>query len=47
MSEELWEYAHDGDLASIDRITSTEEGRGKIDTEKDWVSNTLYVHCER
>jgi hypothetical protein len=41
MSMELLDYAGDGDLASIDRITSTAEGRGRINTEKNEVSRTF------
>ena len=40
MSKLLWEYANDGDLASIDRITSTTEGREKINNEKSEVSTS-------
>jgi hypothetical protein len=40
MSKELWKYDEDGDLASIERITSTPEGREKINTENNSVSNS-------
>ena len=40
MSKLLYEYARDGDLASVDRITSTAEGRAKINNEKSVVSTS-------
>jgi hypothetical protein len=36
-SESLLEFAKEGDLASIERVTSTAKGRGRINTEKDGV----------
>jgi hypothetical protein len=45
MSKKLWKYASDGDLASIDRITSSPEGREKINSEiEKFVSSSMHPH---
>ncbi len=40
MHAPLWQYAARGDEESVDRITSSPEGRGRIDTERDKVRMT-------
>jgi hypothetical protein len=42
MALPLWDFACRGDLAVVDRMTSTKEGREKINTEMDGV-RTLYA----
>jgi hypothetical protein len=41
---ELWEAAGYGEYEVIERLTQGEEGRKRINTEVDYVSNNLSLH---
>ena len=40
MAEPLWKLARDGNLKEIDRLTQSEEGKEKINSDVDGVSDT-------